>query len=312
MDVDKPCNKCGDTKTLDLFAKDRRNKDGHAGICRDCRNSRDWRRSDHERTPTKQGPPDLNILSLGAGVQSTTMLLMAAHGEIPGLDAAIFADTGWEPPAVYRNLEWLTREVEGSGIDIHIVSAGNIKDDSLTRPEVSMPVFLEGKTRDVAMLRRQCTKGYKIDPVRKKVLDIIDRDWNNKIVDEWFGISWDELGRMSEPQNSWSRFRYPLVERRMTRQDCLTWMRDNGYPEPPRSACVCCPYRSDKEWLYIKADPELWDEAVEFDGQLRQHYAEGHDGKEVFLHRSLKPLSEVEFNPTDERGHAGCGAYCAT
>lgn len=37
------------------------------------------------------------ILSLGAGVQSTTLLLMALHGELePIPDCAIFADTGAE------------------------------------------------------------------------------------------------------------------------------------------------------------------------------------------------------------------------
>src|SRR5688572_3380034 len=38
----------------------------------------------------------MEIISLGAGVQSSTMALMAAHGEIqPMPDAAIFADTQW-------------------------------------------------------------------------------------------------------------------------------------------------------------------------------------------------------------------------
>ncbi len=51
---------------------------------------------------------DLRVLSLGAGVQSTTLALMAAHGEIgPMPDCAIFADTGWEPAAVYEHLDWL-------------------------------------------------------------------------------------------------------------------------------------------------------------------------------------------------------------
>jgi hypothetical protein len=48
-------------------------------------------------------PIRLRVLSLGAGVQSTTMALLAAHGEIgPMPDCAIFADTGWEPRAVCR------------------------------------------------------------------------------------------------------------------------------------------------------------------------------------------------------------------
>lgn len=50
----------------------------------------------------------MRIISLGAGVQSTTMALMAAHGAItPMPDCAIFADTGWEPIAVYDHLRWL-------------------------------------------------------------------------------------------------------------------------------------------------------------------------------------------------------------
>jgi hypothetical protein len=36
------------------------------------------------------------VISLGAGVQSTTMLLMSAAGELEPLpELAIFADTGW-------------------------------------------------------------------------------------------------------------------------------------------------------------------------------------------------------------------------
>jgi len=41
----------------------------------------------------------LRLLSLGAGVQSSAVLLLACHGAIPRFDAALFADTGWEPPA---------------------------------------------------------------------------------------------------------------------------------------------------------------------------------------------------------------------
>lgn len=48
--------------------------------------------------------PKLRVLSLGAGVQSTTLALMAAHGEFEQMpDCAIFADTGWEPRATRPN-----------------------------------------------------------------------------------------------------------------------------------------------------------------------------------------------------------------
>ena len=52
----------------------------------------------------------LKILSLGAGVQSTALLLMSIRGEVERFDCAIFADTGWEPAVVYEHLPWLTGE----------------------------------------------------------------------------------------------------------------------------------------------------------------------------------------------------------
>lgn len=39
----------------------------------------------------------LTVISLGAGVQSSTMAIMAAKGDLPPVDVAIFADTGNEP-----------------------------------------------------------------------------------------------------------------------------------------------------------------------------------------------------------------------
>ncbi len=49
---------------------------------------------------------DLKVLSLGAGVQSSVMLLMADRGLLGDKpDVAIFADTQWEPKEVYEHLE---------------------------------------------------------------------------------------------------------------------------------------------------------------------------------------------------------------
>src|SRR4051812_25177815 len=94
----------------------------------------------------------LRVISLGAGVQSTTMALMAAHGEIgPMPDAAIFADTGWEPKHVYDHLRWL---MSGNVLPfpVHIVSNGNLRDDLVARHSaragrfVTVPWFLRRTT----------------------------------------------------------------------------------------------------------------------------------------------------------------------
>src|SRR5580693_1262892 len=56
------------------------------------------------------------VLSLGAGWQSTTLLLMSIKGELPMLDAWVFADTQYEPEAVYAHLEWLKEQSTKAGI----------------------------------------------------------------------------------------------------------------------------------------------------------------------------------------------------
>lgn len=72
----------------------------------------------------------IEVLSLGAGVQSTTVLLMSIVGELPKLDHAIFADTGWEPKRVYSHLQWLTGVAEAAGVKVHVVTQGNLKADA--------------------------------------------------------------------------------------------------------------------------------------------------------------------------------------
>ena len=113
----------------------------------------------------------LTIISLGAGVQSTTMALMAAHGEImPMPDCAIFADTQWEPKGVYEHLDWLTSD-NVLPFPVHTVTAGNLRDDVMSRSNTTggrfsaVPWFIKNPDGTQGMGRRQCTKEYKLRPV---------------------------------------------------------------------------------------------------------------------------------------------------
>ena len=67
----------------------------------------------------------LRILSLGAGVQSTTLALMIEKGEIPMVDCAIFSDVGAEPKLVYKHLEWLEKQLS---YPVYKVQWRNLKD----------------------------------------------------------------------------------------------------------------------------------------------------------------------------------------
>ncbi|MET7949072.1 tyrosine-type recombinase/integrase [Micromonospora sp. NPDC005324] len=101
--------------------------------------------------------PTHRYLSLGAGVQSSTLLLLAVRGEIPRFGAAVFADTGWEPAPVYAHLRRLQRLAAAAGIPIVRVSAGNIRHDALdpTHRFASMPLFTLGPAGERGMARRQ-------------------------------------------------------------------------------------------------------------------------------------------------------------
>ena len=114
--------------------------------------------------------PTMRTLSLGAGVQSTTLLLLSALGELPKLDCAIFADTGWEPRAVYEHLDRVEREVAApAGIPVYRVSRGNLREDLLNPDKMSMiPAFTLAPGGSRGMQGRKCTGNYKLAPIQAK------------------------------------------------------------------------------------------------------------------------------------------------
>ena len=244
----------------------------------------------------------LNIISLGAGVQSSTMALMAKHGEIiPMPDAAIFADTQWEPKAVYEWLGWLTRQLP---FPVLQVTAGNLRADTLSRSNTSgkrfaaIPWFMKMPNGKEAMGRRQCTADYKLTPIQRKVVELIGGHPKAGCI-LWIGISTDDASRMKPSRVKYIENRWPLIEKRITRNDCLRWMKSRNYPEPPRSACIGCPFHNDSEWRAIKADPVTWADATEVDRAIRKQ--PGFRG-EQFAHRKLIPLEEVDLSTDEERG----------
>lgn len=116
----------------------------------------------------------LRILSLGAGVQSTTLALMAAHGEIEPIDYAVFADTQSEPGAVYEHLARL-RAPGVLPFPVSVVSNGSLREEILDaaaehrRCDGRPPLMLINPDGSDGMTRRQCTGDYKIDPIEKEI-----------------------------------------------------------------------------------------------------------------------------------------------
>ena len=250
----------------------------------------------------------MNILSLGAGVQSSTLALMAAHGEIePMPDCAIFADTGAEPQTVYDWLDWLEpqlpfpvhRVMERDGLKVEVLAS--IKGGGFA----GAPFYTESANQGGGMLRRQCTREYKIAPITRKVRELVGLKYRQRapkgavLATQWIGISLDEIQRMKEPREKWLKHRWPLIEMRMTRGHCLEWMTRNGYLTPPRSACTFCPYRSNAEWRDMRDnDPDAWADAIVMDEAVRV----GVRGtkERLYVHRSLEPLKDADLTDPHE------------
>lgn len=251
----------------------------------------------------------LRVLSLGAGVQSTTLLLMMLHGEVERADHVIFADTGWEPKAVYKHLDYLKGLMEEAKMPFHMVSKGNIREDFLTdgKRYASMPLHLIGEDGKKGMVRRQCTAEYKLAPLMKKQRELAGLKSGQRCkehrITTIIGISWDEVQRIKDPQFSWIQHEYPLIEKRITRQDCLDWCADKGYALPPRSACIGCPFKNADEWRALRENEEEWADAVEFDNALRTlpHLVARYRGT-PYLHQSKMPLAEADLRTKEEKG----------
>jgi hypothetical protein len=275
---------------------------------------------------------EFHVLNLGAGVQSTTVYLMVHAGELEiPLDCAVFADTQEEPRAVYKHLDWL----RSLGTPpIHVRTAGPLGEhlksgtNSTGGRFASIPAFTAFREGEpTGLTRRQCTKEYKVQVIERFIryellgLQPRQRIPGHVTVHHYFGFSWDEAGRaararMRFAQQRWGVPHFPLIDEQMTRGDCLRWLDKYGLPhEVPRSACVCCPYKSNAEWRHLRDhDPDGWARAVEIDEALRRPGSVVNRGMDarLYVHRSCVPLQQANLHDDqrtlfDMECEGGCG-----
>lgn len=287
-------------------------------------------------------------LSLGAGVQSSTVALMCSRGELPyRVDFAVFADTQQEPKEVYRWLDWLEKQLT---FPVLRVTAGDLGADSLRLRKSKksgkiylrnlIPMFIQNPDGSKGIIGRKCTAEYKV----RQIIAAMRGEVTQKAIHRWrkengvvsyavegskkrrwevpegteplvtclIGISWDEVERMKVSPEPWIENKWPLVDVKMTREDCLTWMQKNGFPRPPRSACTFCPYHSDAEWLRMRdTDPESFASAVEWERQMHARSKRDQAMRGVpFLHASLKPLPLVAFKDAGPAFGNECEGMC--
>ena len=258
----------------------------------------------------------LRVLSLGAGVQSSTLALMIEKGEVPMVDCAIFSDVGAEPQKVYDWLEYLKTQLS---YPVHTVQWRNLKEDIISASKgeyqgFTAPYFSKNlETGKKGMLRRQCTADYKIKPVTQKIRELLGYQKGERVakdtkVEMVMGISFDEMQRMKTNQIKYIENQYPLVEMKIRRHHCVEWMEKHNYPKPPRSACTFCPFHKNSEWQEIKQNKQEWEEVVMIDRLIRhqekhkKNIKNEHQMDELYLHAERKPIDEIDFRSAEEKG----------
>lgn len=272
--------------------------------------------------------PTLRVLSLGGGTQSCALALMSAAGELPKLDAIVFADTQGELPETYAYLDYVRSVVEPAGIPLHVVTAGSLFHDLLEATPTSRnptpPVHVKNPDGSKGRIGQyRCSYDYKRRVIEQTVKRLCGGRgaWKRATVEQWIGFSVDELGRMRDADgcrcgqkrrrhvdggacgsySPWQYNRWPLVELGMRRDDTIRWFAEHGHPTPVRSACWFCPNSSNERWRALRDEkPELFAQAVHLDATIRRGGGFNQRGGmpfagEMFLHASLVPLSEADF-----------------
>ena len=178
------------------------------------------------------------VISYGGGVQSTALVVLAMQRGWQ-IDEIVHVDLlDAESPATREYVDYFARRLQtayGRGITI---LQRDLYGDMLARPAFTPAPW---RARDGSfMLKRQCTRQYKVEPIRRYLYDKYAREK----IQLMLGISVDEFHRMRDSGSARIENVYPLVDERLTRNDCRAILERAGLATPPKSSCWFCPYRS--------------------------------------------------------------------
>lgn len=231
----------------------------------------------------------MRVISLGWGVQSFTLAAMAALGDIEPVDYAIHADTTHERQATYEFAKRHTGWLEERGVRVVTVkpTSAKIVDDF---GGVMIPAHIE----NAGMFSRQCTDKWKRATMRRW----LQANRNGERVEQWLGISLDEFQRMRESDVKYITNIYPLVEKRMTRNDCVNYLQRHGIEVPTKSACVFCPFQRTDEWREVMDNATDFIKATYADEIIREARMPG----KLYVHPARIPLGEVDLRTAEEKG----------
>ena len=212
-------------------------------------------------------------ISWGGGVQSTLLGELSARGDLERVDLIAHADLGWERKKTYEIVDFYSARWREMGMRVEILKVGNIEVQGADE-HIHMPFW----TSDGGPLRRQCTREFKIRPIRRFIREQLGYHPSKApapppgSIETWIGFTTDEWTRAKPSGVKYIINRWPLLELRMSRTNCEEWFKAHDLPVPIKSACIGCPYRHAMEWQEMRdQSPEEFEAACAFDDRNRDN-----------------------------------------
>jgi len=213
-------------------------------------------------------------LSFGGGVNSTALLLVLTDRDEEF--ETVFVNHGGDYPETYAYVDYLRHE----GFEI---------------TEIIPPVYCGCTTIEQyiykykfapARFMRWCTQHFKVIPFLKHL---------EPPCIAMLGISYEEKHRAENRKTMHKleeniTYRYPLIDAKMNRDDCISLIHEHGLDVPERSTCWFCPFQTKQQIreLYLN-HPDLYQRAVKIEDMCSC-------GGKYFI--KSKPLPEVAMAHT--------------
>jgi hypothetical protein len=225
------------------------------------------------------------VWSSGGGVQSAAIAALICLGELPKPDLAVIVDTEREMSTTWHYMESvITPALIKVGVELVRVSKSDYATVDLYRgKDMLIPAFTtEGL--GVGKLPTFCSNEWK-----RRVMQRWASEQGVTQADVWIGISTDEMKRCKQTLGKWQD-KYPLIEKRKNRGDCIALVERMGWPQAPKSRCFMCPNQSEVEWREMKIhQPVDFAAAVDFEKEIQR------EDENLWLTQQAVPLDQADF-----------------
>lgn len=264
------------------------------------------------------------VLSYGGGVDSFAMLLRALElGERP--DAVAFVDVAdpehidpGEWPSTYRHIEEHLRPLlVRERIPFHVVDSERFP----VRDARSLFAWLKARRQiPVAGPNRICTAIAKVERFEAWA----EATFPGEALEVWIGFEAGEERRAAKDPNAgkpsaWRVNRFPMIEWGLCRCRSEKLIAAAGFPVPPKSACVFCPYATRGDFKTLARElPARFAEIVELEASkpptkngaklsIKNFRTVVRDGVKVYLPTMLPELVAGAYRAPKPEACAVCG-----